>query len=91
MASKAGLVLNNYVKITGTSAATATRDLVDLVKKEALRRVGEHKYARYYLNMPKRIIKTVTINDQGKLVNKKYFYLPDVILLDVTLLEVISA
>ena len=46
---RGGLSANNYMTITGTSAATATRDLADLVAKGALRRMGEHRYARYYV------------------------------------------
>ncbi len=44
---KGGLSANNYLRITGTSRATATRDLQDLVSKQALLRSGERKYARY--------------------------------------------
>ena len=44
---KGGLSANNYVRITGASAATATRDLADRVAKGALVRTGERRYARY--------------------------------------------
>ncbi len=44
-----GLSAKNYQKIAKTSPATATRDLVDLVEKGALKRTGERKYTRYYL------------------------------------------
>ena len=44
---KGGLSAENYLRITGTSRATATRDLQDLVSKKALLRTGERKYARY--------------------------------------------
>ena len=44
---KGGLSAENYIRITGTSRATATRDLQDLVGKQALLRTGERKYARY--------------------------------------------
>src|SRR5213078_3939446 len=47
---KGGLSAGNYVSITGTSAATATRDLTDMVAKGALVRTGEHKHARYFIN-----------------------------------------
>ncbi len=49
---KGGLSAENYIAITNTSRATATRDLQDLVEKQALRRIGERKYTRYYLNIP---------------------------------------
>ncbi len=48
---KGGLSGENYVRITGTSRATATRDLTDLVKKGALARTGEFKSTRYNLNI----------------------------------------
>lgn len=46
-----GLSAENYLKITGTSRATATRDLHDLVQKGALRRTGERRHTRYWLNL----------------------------------------
>ncbi len=48
---KGGLSAENYISITRTSRATATRDLQDLVEKGALRRTGERRYTRYYLNI----------------------------------------
>ncbi len=39
---KGGLSAENYISITGTSRATATRDLQDLVEKGALTRTGFH-------------------------------------------------
>lgn len=48
---KGGLSASNYVRITGASAATATRDLADLVTKGALVRVGERRYARYWVGI----------------------------------------
>lgn len=44
-----GLSAGNYMKITGASSATATRDLADLVAKGALRREGERRHARYWV------------------------------------------
>ena len=44
-----GLSAGNYRTITGTSLATATRDLSDLIEKGALIRTGERRYARYRL------------------------------------------
>ena len=47
-----GLSSKNYVSITQSSPATATRDLSDLVEKGAMTRTGENKHARYFLNIP---------------------------------------
>ena len=38
---KGGLSAENYISITGTSRATATRDLQDLIVKGALTKTGE--------------------------------------------------
>jgi Fic family protein len=46
-----GLSAENYISITQTSAATATRDLQDLVQKGGLVRTGERRYTRYSLNL----------------------------------------
>ena len=51
---KGGLSAENYLSITGTSRATATRDLQDLVEIGALNRTGERRYTRYWLNLEKR-------------------------------------
>lgn len=48
---KGGLSADNYIRITRTSRATATRDLQDLVESGALRRIGELRHTRYYLNL----------------------------------------
>jgi Fic family protein len=48
---KGGLSADNYVRIAKTSASTATRDLQDLVAKEALTRTGERKSTRYHLKL----------------------------------------
>ena len=48
---KGGLSAANYQQITGTTSATATRDLTDLTQKGALRKTGERRYTRYYLNL----------------------------------------
>jgi Fic family protein len=47
---KGGMSAEKYVAITGASRATATRDLNDLVAKNALTRTGERRHARYHLN-----------------------------------------
>ena len=47
-----GLSAGNYRAITRAPASTATRDLADLVAKGALRRSGERRHTRYWLNLP---------------------------------------
>jgi len=48
---KGGLSAENYIAITGAARATATRDLQNLVDIGALKKTGELKYTRYFLNM----------------------------------------
>jgi Fic family protein len=48
-----GLSADNYLKITGTSRATATRDLHQLVEMGALYSMGHLKSTRYHLNIGK--------------------------------------
>jgi Fic family protein len=48
---KGGLSSENYISITKTSRATATRDLADLVEKGALVKTGELRHTRYWLNL----------------------------------------
>lgn len=48
---KGGLSAENYITITQTSRATATRDLQDLVAKQVLYSTGELKSTRYYLDL----------------------------------------
>ena len=50
---KGGLSADNYLKITKTSRATATRDLQDLVEKGVFCKTGELKHTRYWLSMLK--------------------------------------
>jgi Fic family protein len=64
---KGGLSAGNYVTITGTSAPTATRDLADLVDKGALIRSGERRYARYRANIELRPVKSIEIDEMGRL------------------------
>ncbi len=49
---RGGLSAENYIALTRTSRATATRDLQDLVAKGALTRSGERKHTRYALQVP---------------------------------------
>ena len=48
---KGALSAENYLSITGTSRATATRDLQDLVNKKILTQTGQLTGTRYYLNL----------------------------------------
>lgn len=48
---KGGLSAENYIAITRTSRATATRDLQDLTAKGAFLRTGERRHTRYTLNL----------------------------------------
>ena len=48
---KGGLSAENYITITKTSKATATRDLTDLVDKGALVKTGALRHTRYWLNL----------------------------------------
>lgn len=48
---KGGLSAENYISITGTSRATATRDLQDLVEKSALTKSGGLRHTRYFLKL----------------------------------------
>lgn len=47
---RGGLSAENYLSITGTSRATATRDLLGLVEIGAFIRTGERRHTRYWLN-----------------------------------------
>ena len=49
---KGGLSAGNYQRIAGAAPSSATRDLADLVKKGALRRTGERRHTRYWLDLP---------------------------------------
>jgi Fic family protein len=48
---KGGVSAKNYITITGTSRATATRDLRDLVEKHAFAKTGTGKGTRYQLKL----------------------------------------
>ena len=48
---KGGLSAENYMTITKASASTATRDLQDLVTKQALKQTGQRRHTRYWLNI----------------------------------------
>ncbi|PCI91084.1 cell filamentation protein Fic [Candidatus Aerophobetes bacterium] len=46
-----GLSAENYLAITKTSRATATRDLAELVEMGVLNKTGELRHTRYWLNI----------------------------------------
>jgi hypothetical protein len=52
--------------ITGASPATTTRDLADMVEKRALRREGEKKHARYFVEVAVREVGPVTVGGKGE-------------------------
>lgn len=65
---KGGMSAGKYEVITGASPATATRDLADLVDKDALVRTGDRRHARYQINVPLWTIKRVSIDERGELI-----------------------
>lgn len=48
---KGGLSAEKYIRITGASRATTTRDLQEMTEKKALIRIGSLKSTRYHLNI----------------------------------------
>ncbi len=48
---KGGMSADKYIRITGTSRATATRDLQELVRLGAMSKTGMLKSTRYHLNI----------------------------------------
>ena len=62
---RGGLSAGKYSTITGASPATTTRDLADLVAKDAMVREGERRYARYHLSVPLRPVPHVTLTEHG--------------------------
>ncbi len=65
---KGGLSAGNYVSIARTSAATATRDLAELVELGALTRSGERRHTRYHLPIPLRPTPPITIDNSGRVI-----------------------
>jgi hypothetical protein len=63
-----GLSAVKYTAITGSSPATTTRDLSDLVSNGALNRDGELRHTRHHLNVPLRPVRRVEVNEQGDVV-----------------------
>jgi Fic family protein len=65
---KGDLSAGKYTAIAGSSPATTTRDLSDLVSKGALSRDGELRHARYRLNVPLRVVGQIKVSEQGEVV-----------------------
>lgn len=63
-----GMSAGKYVSIVRTSAATATRDLADLVEHDVLRRTGERKHSRYHLTITTRPIPMFELDPNGEVV-----------------------
>ncbi len=62
-----GLSAGNYMTITGASSATTSRDLADLVAKGVLRRMGERRHARYFVELPARPVGPVMVDERGEI------------------------
>jgi Fic family protein len=60
-----GLSAGKYVSITGTTAATATRDLSDMVTQGALVRTGDRRHTRYHLAIPLRPVGAIELDEAG--------------------------
>ncbi|HLK17379.1 MAG TPA: Fic family protein [Bryobacteraceae bacterium] len=67
---KGGLSAGKYIAITGSSPATATRDLSDLVAKGALVRTGDRRHARYVAALPLRKVSPVTLDNHGDFIDE---------------------
>jgi Fic family protein len=67
---KGGLSAGNYMAIARTSAATAGRDLAELVSMGVFRRTGEKKYTRYHLPFPPQVVPRVAIEMDGTVVRQ---------------------
>lgn len=65
---KGGLSASKYAAITKASAATATRDLADMVDQGVLTRTGERRHTRYHLSIPLRPTPHVTIDARGQII-----------------------
>ncbi len=62
---KGGLSAGNYVAIAKTSAATATRDLNEMMELGVLTRTGERRGTRYHSGIPLRRVPGVTVGENG--------------------------
>jgi Fic family protein len=60
-----GLTAGKYNSVSGASPATATRDLADLVAKDALVRTGEWRQADCTLTIPLRPVAPIVTGATG--------------------------
>ncbi|MFN0011746.1 MAG: Fic family protein [Phycisphaerales bacterium] len=65
---KGGLSAGNYATIAKASAATATRDLADMVERGVLTRTGEKRYARYHPAITLRPVARISVDEKGEIV-----------------------
>ena len=65
---KGGLSAGKYQTIAKTSAASATRDLSELVELGVLVRSGERRHARYELVVPVRKVPRIEVDERGDIV-----------------------
>jgi len=65
---KGGLNAGKYTAIAKTSAATATRDLAEMVELGALHRTGERRHARYHATIPVRMVPRIEVDEDGEVV-----------------------
>lgn len=63
-----GLSAGKYVAISKASAATATRDLAEMVDLGALTRTGERRHARYHPTIPRRPVPRIKIDQHGEVI-----------------------
>jgi Fic family protein len=56
-----GFTASDHMTITGTSIATATRDLSALLEMDVLLAKGQYKWRRYFLNVPRDPVPVLSI------------------------------
>jgi len=61
-----GMSAGDAAHVCDASPATVRRDLGDLVEQGALERTGQRKHTRYHLNIPRRPIERVVIDESGE-------------------------
>jgi hypothetical protein len=56
--------------VTNTTIPTATRDLADMVARDAMTRTGERRYTRYYANILSRPVPWIAIDRNGQIIEE---------------------